>query len=205
MMEEQMTRDVDRIRLRMIDLIKSFFLEEPDAERLSRWRGIFAALGEEQISTSLDNAVKEISALLESKGLKDIAEEYYELLENPFGDHSLNLSASYYIDGKTYGETLANYRGFLQEAGVAKFAEVHDTEDSLAVILDCLASLIELDGHEGKVTAEYQHTLVNRYLAPLTSSLLKALEENTEADFYQVCGKFLYGYVELEKSLFELV
>ncbi|MDX9897185.1 MAG: hypothetical protein RBS34_17185 [Desulfofustis sp.] len=40
---DDLNRDIIKTRLRFLDLIKSFFLEPPDAERLSRWRGMFHA------------------------------------------------------------------------------------------------------------------------------------------------------------------
>lgn len=204
-MEDRTARDIDRIRLRLIDLIKSFFIEEPDAERLSRWRGIFTALQQEQISPEIDNAVAQIIGMLDSRSLTEIQEEHYELIENPFSDNVLNLSASFYRDGRSHGETLAKYRDFLNEADIIKEKEVADAEDSLPVMLDCLASLIDMDGEEGADTIHHQGILVNEYLAPLAASLQDALAKNKAASFYAACGRFIFGYVELEKGLFELV
>ena len=203
-MEDNTARDIDRIRLRLIDLVKSFFLEEPDAEKMSRWRGIFVALSKEQISTGLDNAVTELGALLDSRPLAEIQEEYYVLFANPFSDHPVNMSASFYIDGRSYGQTLADFRGVLREAGVSKLSEVNDAEDTLAVMLDCLASLIQHDD-EGSQSENYQAVLVNTYLAPLADNLIGALKKNEAALFYEACGRFLQGYVDLEKGLFEVV
>lgn len=204
-MEDNTTRDIDRIRLRLIDLVKSFFLEEPDAEKMSRWRGIFAALSKEQISTGLDNAVTELGALLDSRPLAEIQEEYYVLFANPFSDHPVNMSASFYVDGRSYGQTLADFRGVLRDAGVSKLSEVNDAEDTLAVMLDCLASLIQNSDEEGVQSEDYQAVLVNTYLSPLAGNLIEALKKNEAALFYEACGRFLHGYVDLEKGLFEVV
>lgn len=201
-MEERTTREIDRIRLRLIDLVKSFFVEEPDAERLSRWRGIFTALAHEQVNGGIDSAVREIRTLLDSCSLKEIQQEFYELLENPFSKDLINLSASFYADGRSHGQTLADFRGFLNEAGLIRHKDVTDAEDTLPVMLDCLASLIELE-KEDVETTEQQAVLVNTYLAPLTINLVSALEKNTKAKFYGACGRFAAGYVELEKGLFE--
>ena len=56
-MDEMNDNDLVRIRLRFIDLAKSFFVEEPDAEKMSRWRGTFSALTKEQVSPRFDSAV----------------------------------------------------------------------------------------------------------------------------------------------------
>jgi len=201
-MEERTSREIDRIRLRLIDLIKSFFIEEPDAERLSRWRGIFTALAHEPVNSGIDSAVREIITLLDSKSLKDIQQEFYDLIENPFSKNLVDLSASFYADGRSHGQTLANFRGFLNEAGLIRQKEVAEAEDTLPVMLDCLASLIELE-KEDIVTSEHQAVLVNVYLAPLATGLENAFAKNEKADFYGACGRFAAGYVELEKGLFE--
>lgn len=201
-MEENTSREINRIRLRLIDLIKSFFIDEPDAEKLSRWRGIFTALAHEQINGGLDSAVREIMTKLDSINLKDIQDEYYRLIEDPFSKYLIDLSASFYADGRSHGQTLADFRGFLNEAGIIRQKEVTEAEDTLPVMLDCLASLIELEKEEAD-TSELQSVLVNVYLAPLAAGLVKALEKNEVSDFYTACGKFVAGYVELEKGLFE--
>ncbi len=204
-MDNKEIRDIDRIRLRLIDLIKSFFVEEPDAERLSRWRGVFAALNQEQINVDLDKTVQEITRLLDELTLKEIQDEYYNVFGDPFGKNIVDLTASYYADGRSHGQTLADFRGFLNDTGLIKNKKVIEAEDSLTVMLDFLASMIELNGEEGGDTDKYQGTLVNRYLAPLALSFSEALEKNPASNFYAVCSRFLVGYVELEKGLFELV
>ncbi len=198
-------RDITRVRLRFIDLVKSFFIEEPDAEKLSRWRGIFSALSAEQINPLLDGAVLQIMELLDSRSLKDIQDEFYALFNDPFGQDGISLSASFYADGKSHGQTLADFRGFLASAGVQKADFVRDAEDTLPVMIDCLASLIELEKEDEKKAKGLQDVLVSDYLAPLAEQLGRALQENEKAVFYQAFGRFLLGYTELDQALFEAV
>ena len=68
-------REILLIRLRLIDLIKSFFVDKPDGELLSRWRGTFSALAKEQISPQLDKAVRDVSRQLGQKSLETIQDE----------------------------------------------------------------------------------------------------------------------------------
>ena len=75
-METDLTdRDLYRIRLRFLDLLKSFFQDEPDADRLSRWRGIFAALDKERINQHLDKTIRELGETLADKSLQEIKDE----------------------------------------------------------------------------------------------------------------------------------
>ncbi len=192
--------EVIRIRLRMIDLIKSFFVGSPDAERLSRWRGTFAAMTKEQISPILDKAVRDLNAQLTSKKLEDIQDEYYALFTDPFGEDHLNLIASHYFDGRNYGATLISVRDFLKRAGVIKEKSVVDPEDSLPVLFDMLGTLLEME-KDGRNTEAMQQTLVNQYLIPFTHRLTPVVDKNPSADFYRYCISFIAGYLDLEKGM----
>ena len=198
-------RDIARVRLRFIDLVKSFFIEEPDAEKLSRWRGIFTALSSEAVNKNLDTAVARIVQILDRGSLQEIQEEYYDLFGNPFSDHSVSLSASFYIDGKSQGHTLVEFRGFLGEAQIEKIPSVTDTEDTLPVMVDCLASLIEMEQRDEARAKQLQNVLIHQYLSPLADHLNRALQQNEKAVFYEACSQFLLGYSELDQALFEAV
>ena len=197
---ETTDREVLIIRLRLIDLIKSFFLDKPDAELLSRWRGTFAALSKEQISPQLDKAVRDVSRQLNEKNLETIRDEYYALFIDPFGEHQVNLLASYYFDGRNYGETLIQIREMLSAAEVAKDLEVKEPEDSLVVMFDLLATLIEME-KDGDQTSSTQQQLVAEYLVPFLEKLGPVINNNPAADFYAGVVGFIIGYLDLEKGL----
>ena len=204
-MSSNSDRDIGRVRLRFIDLIKSFFLDEPDAEKISRWRGIFSALSSEPVNANLDTAVARIVQLLDRGSLQEIQDEHYSLFADPFSDHRISLSASFYVDGKSHGQTLADFRGFLGRAGIEKADFVRDAEDTLPFMIDCLASLIEQEKEDVERARKLQEELVKNYLAPLTVNLEKAFRSNEKAEFYEMCGTFLLGYTELDQALFEAV
>ncbi len=194
-------KELARIRMRFIDLIKSFFLTEPDAEKLSRWRGIFSSLSGERVNLQFDAAVTECSSHLAKKSLADLENEYYTLFVDPFVEGHIARNASFYIDGKHHGKTLAEFRGLLAEAGIAKEENVNEPEDTLVIVLDALVRLIE-QGEDGKdCSRAYQTKLITEYLEPLAENICQALEKNAEADFYTSCGKFLKGYLDLERGL----
>ena len=199
-MEGMTEKELSRVRLRFIDLIKSFFFTEPDAEKMSRWRGIFASLAGEHINLQFDAAVTECVQHLNSKNLTDLEDEYYALFTDPFTPEHVAMSASFYIDGRHHGQTLADFRGLLAEAGIAKDKDVVETEDSLVVMLDCLARLIE-DEDSKDCARAYQTQLIAKYLEPLVDDICKVLDAHKAAYFYASCGKFLKGYLDLERGL----
>jgi TorA maturation chaperone TorD len=201
-MNELSDRELVRVRLRFIDLIKSFFAAEPDAEKMGRWRGTFKALTGEQISTRFDQAAREMAFQLGRKGLRELQQEYYTLFVDPFEGSQQDTTASYYLNGRAYDRTLVEIRALMKEAGISKVADVADPEDSLVVMLDFLASLLELEEAEGAGNVRAMQTkLLTEYLEPFAVKFEAALKDNEDADFYYQCSRVLGGYLDLEKGL----
>jgi len=201
-MEDCNEREILRIRLRFVDLIKSFFQTEPDAEKMSRWRGIFCALSKEQVNPVFDAAVRDICRMLGEGTLVEIRNEYYELFTDPFSGNQVNIMASYYLDGRSFGRTLVSLRSFLAEAGLAREEGVVDSEDSLPMLLDILASLIEEEKNSGGgQTRRLQSRLLSDYIEPFAERFTAELEDIEAARFYRSCCRLLCGYLDLEKGL----
>ncbi len=199
-MKELNDKDLILVRLRFIDLMKSFFISQPDAERLSRWRGTFAALVKDQVTPEIDRAARELNNQLTSKKLEDLQDEYYALFTDPFSENHINMMASHYIDGRNYGNTLIDLRQFLHDTAIKVDNSLGDSEDSLLVMLDILATLVEQEKN-GADTSFKQGELVNNFLLPCISHLAECAAENQSAHFFDGCIRFCRGYLHLEKSL----
>lgn len=197
--EKQLTR----VRLHLLDLLKSFFAQEPDAERMSRWRGIFAALGESRIQPELDSGVRQLQQLLEGRKLEDLKDEYYALFVDPYNEQPVELNASHYLDGKNFGPSLVKYRQLFKDARLVKERDVAEAEDHLVLMLDALATLIteETESEEAK---KQQAVLITDFLQPMALALKEQLSANTQADFYLSCAVFLNGYLDLEQGLIQV-
>lgn len=201
-MNEINDTELVRVRLRFIDLVKSFFVEEPDAEKMSRWRGTFSALCKEQVSPRFDSAVQEISRALGEKNLEDLQTEYYQLFTDPFEGANIESNASYYFNGRSYGEALVEMRGLMEEAGLVKIDEVSEPEDSLVVMLDTFASLVEEEKKDSSAKIkELQARLLEEFLEPFAEKFTAQLKDSKQCDFYYLCCRVLGGYLDLEKSL----
>lgn len=194
-------KEIRKARLRLIDLIKSFFSGEPDAEKISRWRGTFSALSRESVNPEFDRGVREILDFLQEKKLKELQDEFYKLFVDPFTDKGLCMVASFYLDGRTHDKTLVKLRSFLQEQQIVKSDGVTDTEDSLVVMLDVLTRLIEYEKVTEESSGQPQEELLHTYLIPFAAKLREACEKNEFADFYKACCRFFCGYLELERGL----
>lgn len=201
-MDELNERDLFRVRLRFLDLSKSFFQGEPDAEKISRWRGTFSSLIQEQVSPGFDRTVRELSDKLSSKSLKELKEEYYNLFIDPFDGTPVNTCASFYFDGRSFGQSLVEIRDLFHEAGLQKGESVVEPEDSLVVMLDCFASLVEEEKiNGGDNVKQLQSRLFTEFLYPFSNKFSEALANNAAADFFAVCSRFLHEYLELERGL----
>jgi TorA maturation chaperone TorD len=201
-MDELNERDLFRVRLRFLDLIKSFFAAEPDSEMMSRWRGTFSALALEQVSPRFDNGVRKIVRALNDKTLKELQEEYYKLFVNPFEDSLVETTASYYLNGRSYDQALVDIRTLMHEAGVQKDEGVALPEDSLVVMLDTFSSLVEEEKRGGgEKIRKLQRRLLEEFLEPFTEKFTATLQDSEHADFYYLCCLILGGYLDLEKSL----
>ncbi len=202
-MSEIEEKQLIRIRLRLLDLLKSFFADEPDAERMSRWRGIFAALSESRIQPELDAGVRQLQHLLEDRKLEDLKEEYYALFVDPYNEQPVELSASHYLDGKSFGPSLVRYRQLFKDARLVKEIDVTEPEDHLVLMLDALATLIEEEA-EHEEAKKQQAVLITDFLQPTARAMKEQLAANTQADFYLSCAVFLNGYLDLEQGMIQV-
>ena len=194
-------RDLLRVRARFLDLLKSFFQGPPDGEKISRWRGIFAALAGERINPQLDAAIRAVGDLLARTTLEDIAAEYDLLFVDPYSRYQIVLNGSYYLDGRSFGPSLAGYRELLREAQLIRQADVDEPEDSLPLMLDAFIGLIEMEKEQADQGRMLQAALLERFLLPVAREIHARMQENSKADFYRHCMQFLCRYLELEEAI----
>jgi TorA maturation chaperone TorD len=139
--------------------------------------------------------------MLATKSLQDFQDEYYALFTDPYSKHLLPLNASYYLDGKSFGPSLVRYRELLKTAQLIKHEGITEPEDSLLLMLDALATLIDEKKLNNSQPEWLQKELVLNFLIPTAKKLITAIADNHETDFYQHCMGFLGGYLELEEGI----
>ncbi len=193
-------RELNRVRLRFLDLVKSFFAVQPDAEIMGRWRGIITALEKEAINPAMDQAVRLLAEMLAGMNLEQIREEFYTLFADPFSKNTMETTASFYIDGRCYGQTLVDFREYLKDAEIGKYSDITESEDSLVLMLDVMVTLVEENDKQGKDNLVLQARLLN-FLVPFCTLFCQQLRDNTAATFYSGCADFLAAYIELEQEL----
>ena len=98
-MSEPSDKEINVIRLRLLDLIKSFFIDEPEQSKIDTWKEVISSLKNEQISPGMNSAVQKLDSLLSTLQLEELKEEYYDLFIDPFSEHLIHTTLSYYADG----------------------------------------------------------------------------------------------------------
>lgn len=200
-MSELSDKELNTVRLRILDLIKSFFIDEPDENKVKTWKEVVSSLSREQINPAMDAAVRKLDDLLSNMQLKELKEEYYELFIDPFSEHLVQTTLSYYVDGHAFGQSLVDLRRFLLKAEITKIEGLDESEDSLVFLLDILATLIQDEENDPANSKKKQSELLAQFIDPFSVHFNAALTANESAKFYEGCAAFFSGYVDLEKGL----
>ena len=122
---------------------------------------------------------------------------------DPYSKQLLPLTAAYYIDGKSFGPSLAKYRDILKEGQVIKESKFTDSEDSLPIMLDVLIALIQEEKQGDVATRHLQDQLLQEFLIPTVKAVSTQIGDTAGIKFYVKCITFLLAYLELEQGLLE--
>lgn len=193
-------RDLCRVRLRLVDLFKSFFTEAPDAGKLARWRGILAALAGARGGAAFARGAARITGLLWASNLAELQHEYRRLSTTPQGGQPPALAAFSRLD-RHERDRVAEVTAIMAEAGLVRSPAAPAAVDSLAVLLDILAALIEMEKEAGAPARELAARLVKGFLLPFADHLKTDLQGGGQAKVYLHCGRLLACYLELELAL----
>ncbi|KAA0258113.1 hypothetical protein FHQ18_06865 [Deferribacter autotrophicus] len=198
-----MPNEIDDTRVFLYDLLKSFFVDEPNEKIYSEWIAIFDKFKRDNLEIN-DHYEKMLSYFLEvfqNYNLDKLKNEYYELFVNPFNDNLINLNASYYLDGKNFGETLVKLRGFIWDKGLEKDENLKEPEDSIIFMSDVMIYLIKnMEDDKVKYGYNIQKDYFETFLEPFFDLFSKALKNHESAYFYACCGMYLDFLTNLEKS-----
>ena len=115
-MSELSDKEVNAILLRLLDLIKSFFIDEPEQDKVNTWKEVVSSLTSEQINPGMNSAVQKLDTILSTMQMEDLKEEHYDLFIDPFSEHLVHTTLSYYADGHDFGQRLVDLRRILLSA-----------------------------------------------------------------------------------------
>lgn len=190
--------DIKESRLFFYRLIKDTFASEPTEKYFDMTKNFVENLAD------ISNDIEKLSFITESfndvfnkYGFKDLKDEYDKVFIDPFNDNLINLNASYYMDGKNFGKTLADVREFIWNMNLIRDENVSAPEDSVAFICDVMVYLVE------NACIETQKTFFDRFVEPFFIKFSKTLKENELSNFYACMGEIVSFLTDTEKSYFE--
>ena len=175
---------------------KSFLLPEPGAERHQAWQAALSELPYVNFAP-FDQALDQLRQRFSETSLPALEEELYRLFFDPFSGENIPLEASFYLDGKPFGPSLARLRAFLQEVGLTKAEQVKEPEDHLVLLLDFMETMIE-----AAQPLHLQKKLFERFLRPCLLGVAQRVAR-TQAPFYQALFAFLEAFLTLEERFFQ--
>ena len=193
---------IRQVRSFFYELAKSFFLEEPDRNKIDRWQEIIHPLGIEAPSMELAEAARQLSLALAEVDLPAVKNEYYDFFVNPFSHQLINWTVSASVNGRNFGPKLVEIRQLMAKQRLVKEDEFKEPEDSLPVLLDLMARLIELEDDLGDGAVAAQQQILQEFLLPLTAHIHQRLGTDSSAEFYPLCAEFLQAWLQLDESYF---
>ncbi|AEH45678.1 hypothetical protein Thein_1823 [Thermodesulfatator indicus DSM 15286] len=190
--------EIDRARIFLFDFLKSLFLEEPTPEKRETWLKVLEKIAGQTDFEPLDQALLGLKEFLKKTDPDQLKEEYYELFVNPTREKPLVLTASYFIDGKAIGPTLAKLRKNLNELGITRSENFKESEDSLVFLLDLMIILIEKSCKDN-IYFKHLENIFEKFLLPCAEGAYERLTSEEKSSFYRKCAEVLRSYLELEK------
>ncbi len=183
-----------RARGLLYGLLSLFFLPDFDEKRLSLARNVLESLPKTGVER-FDSAVGDLREALAGKEATEIREEFERLFIVPFEGAQIPLEASYYLEGKLFGPSLARLRELLGELGLARGEGVSEPEDHLGVLL----AFMEAATQQNSLIQERE--LFYNFLRPCARGVTAKLEK--EAFLYGKVAEMLEAFLELEERFFE--
>ncbi len=196
---------IRQTRVFFYEFLKSFFVEPPTPVRIAGWREVATALAREAPPSPFREAARRLARVLAAAGAEDLADEYHALFVDPFNPGQLNWNLSYYRDGRNFGPSLVEIRSLMAAGGLVKEDDFKEPEDSLPVLLDLVARLIEgeADAENGPAVARLQGRLRRDFLQPLAEGMQRRLQEPAGIHLYPAVLELIAAWLNLEDEELE--
>ncbi len=187
--------DLSRTRGLLYGFLSLFFFPDFDEKRYLLAQSVLENFPETGLE-DFDHSVKALKEALQKKKAVEIEAEFENLFVIPFDNQPIPLEASFYLDGKIYGPSLAKLRELLRNEGLSKREEISEPEDHLGLLL----AFMEVVCRENNLIS--QQKLFYKFLRPCAEGVIEKIMERTP-DFYQKVAVFLKNFLELEKRFYE--
>ena len=134
----------------------------------------------------------------------DLVAEEFETLFVGVGKPEILPYASSYLAGFMNEKPLAQLRADLADLGLARHADVKETEDHMAAICESMRHLVLDESLTQAEREARQRAFFVRHVAPWYAALCNAIEAHPAADFFRTVARFVRAFLDLDRQAFEI-
>ena len=193
--------DEEVARAEMYGLLASLFYQPPDADLLVQLQAAVTETLEQ--GAFLEEPWRALVAEARGMTADQIAQEYNALFGG-VGKPELYLFGSHYLSGFLNEKPLVQLRDDLTALGLARDAQMPETEDHVAYLLEVMRYLIAGDDAE-VCNLTRQSAFFSRHLQPWVSQMCQAVAAHPRAAFYARVATLTEAFASVEAQGFDLL
>ncbi len=187
----------DQARADYYALLASLFFRAPD-ERLLQ--SIAIAEPPEGVLAPSWQALADASSVVPAEAVS----EEYAMTFVGVGRPPLMLFGSFYLAGFMMEKPLAELRTDLEKLGVARVAEVRESEDHLAALCDVMRFMILGDVARKPFDVAAQRTFFLTHIKPWVFDCTNAILAYHQTNYYKRVASFAQAFFEVESEAFQI-
>ena len=193
--------DEEIARAEMYGLLASLFYQPPSEELLAQLQA--AVTEAPQQGGFLEEPWRDLVAQARAMSTAQIAQEYNALFGG-VGKPEVYLYGSHYLSGFLNEKPLVQLRDDLAALGLARDANMPETEDHVAYLMEVMRYLIAGD-NVAVCNLTQQSGFFSRHLQPWVSRLCQTLAGHPRAVFYARVAALSEAFVSVESQGFDLL
>ena len=193
--------DEEVARAEMYGLLATLFYQAPSAELLAQLQA--AVTEAPEAGGFLEEPWRELVAQARQSTAPSLAQEYNSLFGG-VGKPEVYLFGSHYLSGFLNEKPLVQLRDELAELGLARDAQMPETEDHVAYLLEVMRYLIAGDD-VAVCNLTRQSGFFSRHLQPWVSRMCQAVMAHPRAAFYARLAALTEAFASVESQGFDLL
>lgn len=193
--------DEEVARAEMYGLLAALFYQPPGEELLTQLQAAVTEAPEQ--GAFLEEPWRELVAVARGMSAEQIAQEYNALFGG-VGKPELYLFGSHYLSGFLNEKPLVQLRDDLSALGLARDAQMPETEDHVAYLFEVMRYLIAGDD-VAVCNLTQQSGFFSRHLQPWVSRMCQAVVAHPRAAFYARVAGLTEAFASVEAQGFDLL
>lgn len=193
--------DEELARAEMYGLLAQLFYQAPPAELLAQLQ--VAVTEAPDPGGFLEASWSELVGAARSRDAAQIGAEFNALFGG-VGKPEVYLYGSHYISGFLNEKPLVQLRDDLAALGLARNAQMSETEDHVAYLFEVMRFLIAGDDVAVSNLAR-QAEFFSRHLQPWVSRMCQSLQDHPRAEFYARLAALSQAFMGVEAQGFDLL